>query len=81
MAVMVAVPTPIAFTTPLFTVATELFEVVHVTVLSVALLGVTVAVKVKLLPAVRVFVDWLRVIPVTLTLTLPCSTVTTQVAV
>ena len=51
LAVMVAVPTLIATTTPLVTVATEASEVLQVTVLSVASAGLTVAVKVTVSPA------------------------------
>ena len=54
LAVIVAVPTLIALTTPFSTVATEASEVVQVTVLSVALLGLTVAVRVSLLPFSRI---------------------------
>ena len=46
LAVMVAVPKPTALTTPLETVATEVLLELHVTVLLVALLGETVAVRV-----------------------------------
>ena len=51
LAVMVAVPTFFAVTTPLVTVATEASDVVHVTVLSVASSGLTVAVSVTVSPA------------------------------
>ena len=48
---MVAVPTFFAVTTPLFTVATVASEVIQVTVLSVASLGLIVAVSVTVSPA------------------------------
>ena len=51
LAVMVAVPTFFAVTTPLETVATVWSDVVQVTVLSVASLGLTVAVRVTVSPA------------------------------
>ena len=51
LAVMVAVPTFFAVTTPLFTVATVASEVIQVTVLSVASLGLIVAVSVTVSPA------------------------------
>ena len=51
LAVMVAVPTFFAVTTPLFTVATVASEVIQMTVLSVASLGLTVAVSVTVSPA------------------------------
>ena len=51
-AVMVAVPLATAVTTPeSLTVATEVLLLVHVTLLSVALLGITVAVSVAVCPA------------------------------
>ena len=53
LAVMVAAPTFLAVTTPLFTVATVASEVVQVTVLSVASLGLTVAVSVTVSPAFK----------------------------
>lgn len=52
-AVIVAVPGPTAVTLPPETVAIEAFEVVHVTVLLVALDGVTVAVSVEEPPTLR----------------------------
>ena len=52
-AVIVAVPAPTALTTPFETVATLLFEVVHVMVLLVAFEGSAVAVRVTLPPFVR----------------------------
>ena len=48
--VIIAVPLPIAVTFPSSTVATDRSELVHVTDLSVALLGKTVAVSVSLSP-------------------------------
>ena len=51
LAVMVAVPTFFAVTTPLDTVATVASVVLQVMVLSVASLGLTVAVSVTLSPA------------------------------
>lgn len=63
-AVIVAVPGPTAVTLPPKTVATEELEVVHVTVLLVALDGVTVAVSVEEPPALRVSAVGLRVMPV-----------------
>ena len=53
-AVMVAVPVATAVTTPSVTVATFALDVVQVTVLSVALSGLTVAVRVAFLPTIRV---------------------------
>ncbi len=50
---MVAVPTLFAVTTPLETVATVELFVFQVTVLSVASLGFTVAVRVTVSPAFR----------------------------
>jgi len=66
---MVAEPTATAVTTPLFTVATESSLVLHDTVLFVALLGATVAVRVPVdPPTVRLSVVGSRVTPVTSTL-------------
>ena len=53
-AVIVAVPLPTAVTLPFATVATDWAELVHVTDLSVALLGKTVAVSVSLSPISKV---------------------------
>ena len=54
-AVIVALPAFTAVTTPFWsTVATDFFEVVQVTVLSVALSGLTVAVRVPVSPSVNV---------------------------
>ena len=53
MAVIVAVPLPIAVTVPLLTVATAVLLLDQVTVLFVALEGATVAVSVLVLPVVR----------------------------
>ena len=53
---IVEVPDFIALTTPLFTVTTEVLELVHITFLFVALDGESVAVSVSLSPAVRVSV-------------------------
>ena len=66
--VMVAVPAATAVTRPaLLTVATEVLLLVHVTVLSVALSGATVAVSVSVPPTVRVVDSLLRLTPVTAT--------------
>ena len=53
-AAIVAVPLPIAVTVPFVTVATDRSELVHEIVLSVALLGKTVAVSVSLSPISKV---------------------------
>ena len=58
-AVMVAVPTATALTVPLFTVATEELELDQVTVLSVAVEGLTVAVRLAEPPLAMESVDWL----------------------
>ena len=76
-AAIVAVPTPFAVTVPLDTVATEVLELLHVTVLSVAFVGATVAVRVSEVPFTRLKVVLFKVTPVTATL----LTVTVQVAV
>ena len=52
-AVTVALPTPTAVILPFDTVATDLFDVVHVTVLFVAFVGAIVAVTVVLCPLAR----------------------------
>ena len=52
-AVMVALPTLIAFTTPFSTVATDGLDEVHVTLLSVASDGLTVAINVMDSPALN----------------------------
>ena len=70
-AVIVAVPAPTAVTLPPETVATEALLVVHVTVLSVALDGETVAVRVEEPPTLRVMVDLFRVTSVVATVVLP----------
>ncbi|MNG05649.1 hypothetical protein D3C84_888520 [compost metagenome] len=64
-AVIVAVPPPTAVTTPFATVATLALLVVHVTLLSVALAGLTVAVNVPVAPVFRLSVPGFRVTPVT----------------
>ena len=64
-AVMVAVPTFFAVTTPFETVATVWSDVVHVTVLSVASSGFTVAVKVTVSPALSDAVVLFKVTEVT----------------
>ena len=64
-AVMVAVPNFLAVTTPLETVATVASDVVQVTVLSVASLGLTVAVRVTVSPTFREADVLLRVTLVT----------------
>ena len=61
-AVIVAVPLLTAVTLPFATVATDWAELVHVTLLSVALLGKTVAVSVSLSPTSNVKEVLLRVI-------------------
>ena len=76
LAVMMAVPTLMAVTTPLFTVTTDASEVVQVTVLSVASSGLTVAVRVTVSPAWREALVLSRVTLVTGVAT----TVTAQVA-
>ena len=57
-AVILAVPTAIAFTFPLFTEATEELELDQVTVLSVAVEGLTVAVRLAEPPLAMESVDW-----------------------
>ena len=66
-AVITAVPDPTAVTTPeLFTVATFVFELRHVTDLSVAFEGMTVAVSVAVLPMeLNDNVGLFKLIPVT----------------
>ena len=54
LAVIVAAPAPTAVILPFMTVTTDLSELVHVTDLSVALLGKTVAVSVSLSPISKV---------------------------
>ena len=78
-AVIVAVPAAIPFTVPFDTVATLVLLLVHVTVLSVASEGLTVAVNVSELPFVIVADDLFKLIPVTATVEL--VTVTLQEAV
>ena len=78
-AVMVAVPALTAVTTPSLTVATVSSEEVHVTVLSVALSGVTVALRVVVSPTVSAAVVLSRV--TFSTATTLAFTVTVQVAV
>ena len=63
--VMVAVPGATAVTVPLATVTTLALLVVHVTLLSVALSGMTVAVSVSLLPTVSVVLFLLSDMPFT----------------
>ena len=66
LAAMTAVPGAMALTRPLAsTVAMAVLELLHVTVLSVASAGVTVAERVRLSPSTRVAEVWLRVIPET----------------
>ena len=77
-AVMVAVPAFTAVTFPSFTVATDVFEELHVTVLSVASSGFTVAVSVASSPSVNSSVVLSSVTEVTATNGF--STVTEQVA-
>ena len=80
LAVMLALPLDTAVTKPFAsTVATEVLLLLHITLLSVALSGVTVAVSCKVWPRlVNDAVVLLRVIPVTGT---DIFTVTAQVAV
>ena len=78
-AVMTAVPALIPFTLPLFTVATAVLEEVQVTVLSVALSGLTVAVRVSSWFTLRDRLVLFRVTDVTATVAF--VTVTLQVAV
>ena len=81
-AVITAVPSLTAFTAPLFvTVATAVLSDVHVTVLFVALLGVTVAVSESELPAMSSSEVLLSVMPVGFTISGLSVTVTVHVAV
>jgi hypothetical protein len=57
--VIVAEPSDTAVTTPLFTVATVLFELVQLTVLFVASDGLTVAVRLAVAPISRLRDVWL----------------------
>ena len=76
-AVMVAVPTALAVTTPVLdTVATEVLELLHITLLLVAVDGVTVAVRVTVSFALSDAVVLFKEIPVAAVAT----TVTLQVA-
>ena len=70
-AVIIASPSATAVTTPFATVATSSFELVHVTVLFVALLGNTVAVNFFVSPTVSVASVSLNSIPVTFTVKSP----------
>ena len=70
-AVIVAEPSATAVTFPPLTVATDVFELDQVTVLSVAFEGATVAVNVTVPPISSVTELWLRVTPVTATVVLP----------
>ena len=70
-AMMVALPAFSAVTVPPETEATEASELVHVTVLSVALSGDTVALRASVSPSVSVAVVLLRVMPLTATVLLP----------
>jgi hypothetical protein len=79
--VMVALPAETALTVPPDTVATDVLPLLHVTLLFVALEGVTVAVKVSEEPTVRDSVLLFRDTPVTATVLLPLVTVMEQVAV
>ena len=75
-AVMVAVPLDTAVTLPFWsTVATEVFVELHVTLLSLAVLGVMVAVSVSLPPSFKLSDVLFNVTTVTY-----CFTVTEQVA-
>ena len=69
-AVIVAVPSPTAFTVPFVTVATAAFEVDHVTAL-LAPEGVAVTVKVWLAPTVKLSEEGFIVSPVTVVEELP----------
>jgi hypothetical protein len=62
-AVIVDVPSATAVTVPPWTVATELFELDQVTVLSVAFAGLTVAVREPVAPTFRAMVCWFKVTP------------------
>ena len=76
LAVMVAVPALTAFTFPSVTVATAESEVLHVTVLSVALSGFTVAINSASCPSTRPNSALSKVTSVTSTLEIPaCFTV------
>ena len=75
--VIVAEPTPVAVTTPVEeTVATFVLELLHLTFLFVALVGVIVAVRVFVSPTVSVEERLLRLIELTMTL----ATLTVHVA-
>ena len=65
--VIIALPAARAVITPLFTVATEVFEVLHVTFLLVAFNGAIVAVSCSSLPVVIVMLLRFKVTSVTLT--------------
>ena len=78
-AVMVAVPALIPFTFPSLTVAMDVLEEVQVTVLSVALSGLTVAERVSSSPSVKVMEVLSKEMEVTATS--PFLTVTLHVAV
>ena len=79
-AVMSAFPAETAVTLPFSsTVAIEASELLHVTFLSVAFSGATVAFNTRLSPATMVALVWSKVIPVTATSF--AATVTVQVAV
>ena len=77
--IIVAVPAAFPVTTPFDTVATFVFVLLHVTFLFVALLGVTVAVRVSLFPTSIVVDVLFRFTPVTATIGV--FTVTVQLAV
>ena len=62
------VPSATAVTVPPWIVATEVFELDHVTALFVAFAGCTVAVKVPVPPVSRAKVAWLKDTPETSTL-------------
>ena len=80
--VIVVVPLPTAFTTPFSTVATAVLLDFHVTVLSVALDGFTVAVRVFVSPfAVNFTESAFKLTPVTATVTGGMFTLTVHVAV
>jgi hypothetical protein len=63
--VIVALPSAMAVTAPLFTVATAVSLDVQVTLLSAALAGLTVAIRVGVLPTARLRPAVFRVTPVT----------------
>ena len=73
--VLVAVPAAFAVTKPFDTTATEVLLLLQVTLLSVALLGLIVAVSLYLSPTLIVYDDGVTLIDVTATLGLVAITV------